>query len=36
MKNAHLISEFIKKNSPWVGLEPTKSCEELEGLNSAN
>ena len=28
-KKAHLISDFMKKKSPWVGLEPTKRNKNL-------
>ena len=29
MKKAHFISDFIKKISPWVGLEPTKRNKKM-------
>ena len=29
IKKAHLISDFMKKKSPWVGLEPTKRNKKM-------
>ena len=29
-EKAHLISDFRKKISPWVGLEPTKMRQDLK------